>query len=103
MFWLKQWTPTLIALIAIIGNVVVGARWIQQIEDRVEIFEKHIDDSSRHMSLEKKIEFFITRKEFDAHANRDAQSMVEIRATLERIDDKVTRLYEARLGNISSN
>jgi hypothetical protein len=62
----------------------------------MEVVEQHTNSQSVHMPWEKKVEVFILRKEFDAHALRDSQSLTEIRATLERIDTKIERLYETR-------
>lgn len=73
-------------VLLMIGFIVNVSMWKQKTDDRILHLEKHIDDKSLHMPFDRKIEIFVTRKEY--------LSLID---KINRIDAKVDLLLQKEL------
>lgn len=87
---IRPWAiPAFMAIVTIIGNaVVVGTTYGR--------LNAHTEDAGLHMPLEKKIEMFVTRREFDTNTIQRDRQFAEMTARLDRISAQVDALYQDR-------
>ena len=90
--WLQKWLPTVVAVIAVAGNVLFVGRWSATTEARIGVVETHAQSDSVHMPWDKKIEVFMTRREVE-------RADTELRETLNKIEGQIDYLYKKAQNN----
>ena len=96
---LSKWLPVIVALAGFVGNISYISRWGGSVETRLAAVEQHATSTALHMPMERKLELFVARTEFNgARATADAQ-MSELKTSVHNIDAKLDRLIERGLKN----
>ena len=84
--WLKEWLPSIVALLLVTGDLLGTGIWIGNITTRVEHVEEHVKNPTVPMPWQEKLDMFITRREAE-------KADSELRDTLKNIESKIDWLY----------
>jgi hypothetical protein len=74
--------------ILLVGILVSQVRWQTQVDNRLQVLEKHANDKVVHMPLEDKINLFVPRIEIYGQLNDIKTSLQEIKVDLKKNFEK---------------
>lgn len=92
---LFRWLPTIAVIVGFVVQIGTFSVWVGRLDQRI---IGHVGDLSVHMPLEKKLEMFVSRTEYNAKVNQRDSEFHELRRSLESLNTKLDRLIERRNG-----